>query len=227
MAECWVCNLGITDYDEASELQRRLRQLRFQESIEDIVLFTEHPPTITLGRFAGSAAILVDEAELRLRNVSVCRSDRGGDATLHCPGQLVVNPVLNLKNRGGRLREYLHNLEEVALSTLADFGIQAGRLEHPGIWVNDRQIGAIGLRISQGISTHGLALNVDPDMTLFEMINLCGIPGTLPTSMAGELAHPVEMRAVMDHFTFQFSQIFAVKLEQISAAQVTQEAGYG
>ena len=219
--------MGVMGYDEASALQRRLMQLRLQERIEDIVLLMEHPPTITLGRFAGNGSILADEAELATQKVSVCRSDRGGDATVHCPDQLVVYPIMNLKNRGGKLREYLHDLEEVALCTLSDFGISAGRLSHPGIWVNGMQIGAIGLRISHGISMHGLSLNVNPDMSIFNMINLCGMTETRPTSMAAQMGHPIDMRSVMDHVADNFSTIFEVTLEQISAEQVMQDAYCG
>jgi lipoyl(octanoyl) transferase len=208
-------------YAEATKLQRRLLELRYQDIIDDILLILEHPPTVTLGKFGKTQNVLVDEQEMSRRGVTLFKSDRGGDATFHCPGQLILYPIMNLRARGGELRRYLHELEEVALRTLKEYGINAVRWsEHPGIWMDGKQIGAIGLRISRSISMHGLALNVSPDLSAFDIINLCGLPGIRATSMQQELGTNVDINGVSSRLKLCFEAIFNVELESISAEQV-------
>jgi lipoate-protein ligase B len=221
----WVCRLGRISYDRALELQRRLAQLRFEGRIDDILLELQHPPTVTLGRFGKKENLLISEDEMRRRGIAFCRSDRGGDATLHCPGQLVIYPITDLRTRKGRLRDFLSQLEEVVILTLKSFGVSAERWpEHPGIWVEGRQIGAVGLRISRGISMHGLSLNVDPDPELFRAINICGLPGLEATSIHRELGEPVEMRVVVKNLERIFEGVFQTRLETISFLQVKEDS---
>jgi len=221
MMHCWVCNLGLIPYKEAHELQRRLITLRQKGRIDDILLLLEHPPTITLGRFASSDNILVTHEELKQRGITLYSSDRAGETTFHCPGQLVVYPIIDIRHRVGRLREYLNSLEEVALQTLAHFGIGAGRwLKHPGIWKDGMQIAAIGLLLSRGITMHGLSLNVNPDLDDFEVINLCGLPGKKATSISQQLGYEVDINDVIKCTESTFSKIFKVELVSISSEQV-------
>lgn len=221
MSKCWVCHLGTIAYTEAAELQCRLLELRWRDIIDDILLILEHPPTITLGKFGKMDNVLLDEEELSRRGITLCPSDRGGDVTFHCPGQLVVYPIMNLKTRGGELRRYLHDLEEMTIQTLKSYGIPADRWsEHPGIWVNGKQIGAIGLRISRSVSMHGLSLNVNPDLSAFDAINLCGLPGKRATSMEQELGKTADMAEVINRLEGYFSSVFNVELEPISGEQV-------
>lgn len=224
MSKCWVCNLGRVDYEEAAGLQRRLLELRCQDRIEDIVLLLEHPPTITLGKFAKRDNILLSPPELERRGIAVCLSDRGGDATVHGPGQLVIYPIMSLRNRGGSLRKFLKDLEEVAIRTLREYAIPAERWsEHPGIWVGGKQIAAIGLRISRSVSMHGLSLNVNPDPAIFDVINLCGLPGKKATSISQLLGKSVALGDVMDSAMNNFAGVFNVELEQISRRQVLED----
>lgn len=224
MSKCWVCNLGRIDYETAAGLQCRLLELRCHDRIDDIVLLLEHPPTITLGKFAKRDNILVSPAELERRGIALCPSDRGGDATVHCPGQLVVYPIMSLRNRGGRLRDFIKDLEEVVIRTLLGYGIPAERWsEHPGIWVEGQQIAAIGLRISRSVSMHGLSLNVNPDSAIFNVINLCGLPGKKATSISQLLGKSVALRDVMDSAMRNFAAVFNVDLEQISRLQVLED----
>jgi lipoyl(octanoyl) transferase len=211
-------------YLRALELQQRLAQLRFEGRIDDILLVLEHPPTVTLGRFGKTANLLVSEAELKRRGIAFHLSDRGGDITFHCPGQLIVYPIINLKSWGGRLRDFLFQIEEVAILTLESFGITGERWsEHPGIWVEGKQIGAVGLRISRSVSMHGLSLNVNPDLDSFKVINLCGLPGKKATSireLAGRNVSVLEARRRLEGF---FARTFNVKLEAIAANQVKED----
>ncbi|UCE97574.1 MAG: lipoyl(octanoyl) transferase LipB [Dehalococcoidia bacterium] len=208
-------------YLEAQELQRRLITLRYKNIIDDILLLLEHPPTITLGRFANPANILVAQDELNRRGISIYASDRAGETAFHCPGQLVAYPIMDIKHRVGRLREYIHCLEEVALKTLMHFGIRAGRFfEHPGIWKHGKQIAAIGLLVSRGITMHGLSLNVNPNLNNFKVINLCGLPGKEATSISKLLGHDIDINDVIQCTHNTFSEVFDVDLETISMQQV-------
>ncbi len=221
MTHCWVCNLGLIPYKEAQELQRRLITLRQESRIDDILLLLEHPPTVTLGRFASSENILVTPDELKRRGITLYSSDRGGEVTFHCPGQMVAYPIIDIRHRVGRLRDYLHQLEEVAIETLSRFDIIAGRWsEHPGIWKDGEQIAAIGLLVSRGITMHGLSLNVNPDLNDFEVINLCGLPGKKATSISRLLGYAVDINDVFQCTEDTFSSIFGVELEAISSEQV-------
>jgi len=221
MTHCWVCDLELMPYKEAQELQRRLITLRHEDRIDDILLLLEHPPTVTLGYFASLENLLVTPDELKQRGIALYSSDRAGEATFHCPGQMVAYPIMDIRHRVGRLREYLHSLEEVALQTLAHFDIIAERWsEHPGIWKDGEQIAAIGLLVSRGVTMHGLSLNVNPDLNNFEVINLCGLPGKKATSISHLLGYEVAIDDVFQCTMDTFSSVFGVELEAISSEQV-------
>lgn len=223
-SNCLLCNLGRIAYPDAVALQQKLVQDRFEEKIDDILLILEHPPTITLGRFARPQNILAPPEILAERGIAVHASNRGGDVTFHCPGQLVVYPIMNVRKRPGFLRGYISDLEETALRVLMTYGIAAERWpEHPGLWVNGNQIGAIGLQLSRGISMHGLALNVNPDLKSFEVINLCGLPGKVATSIAGELGHAVSTEDVERRLVDSFSNVFRVELQPVPRYQLEGE----
>jgi lipoate-protein ligase B len=208
-------------YPDAITLQQRLVKDRFEEKISDTLLILEHPPTITLGRFAKPQNILASPAILAEKGIAVHASNRGGDVTFHCPGQLVVYPIMDLRKRPGALRSYITDLEEAALRVLMAYGIAAERWpEHPGLWVNGKQIGAIGLHVSHGISMHGLSLNVNPDLKSFEVINLCGMPGKEATSIAGELGHKISSKDVEQRLLDSFSNVFRVELKPVLRDQL-------
>ena len=212
---CLVCQLGLITFPDAMELERRLIHLRAEDTIEDTLLIFEHPPTITLGKFGNLGNILIPPGELAQRGIAFYDSDRGGDATYNCPGQLVIHPIMNLRFKGARA--YVAELEEMGLSVLREYGIAAERLtQHPGIWVNGKQIGAVGLRVSRGVSMHGLSLNVNPDLSSFRVINLCGLPGRSATSIKNELGHDVSISEVKRRVRNSFSTIFNMDLLSIS-----------
>ena len=216
---CLVCQLGLITFPDAMELEHRLINLMFEEKIGDVLLIFEHPPTITLGKFGNIVNVLVSPEELEQRGIAFYDSDRGGDATFNCPGQLVIHPIMNLRYRGARA--YIADLEEMGLGVLRDYGITAERLpQHPGVWINGKQIGAVGLRISHGISMHGLSLNVNPDLKSFEIINLCGLPGRSATSIENELGHEVSITEVSQQVLNWFSKVFHVGLLSVSKEQL-------
>jgi lipoyl(octanoyl) transferase len=184
--------LGQVDYHEALELQKRLVNDRAEGRIGDRLLLLEHPPVLTLGRTADPSHIRADPETLRARGIEVVRVERGGEVTYHGPGQLVAYPILALAARGLLVRPLVRALEAALVATCAAYGVGAGRRDgHPGCWCDQdgpdpRKIGALGLRIERGVSYHGIALNVSVDLTDFELIDPCGMPGVTSTSIAAE-----------------------------------------
>jgi len=186
--------LGRIDYREAWALQKSLAAARADGRIGDRLLLLEHPAVLTLGRQADAGHVLASADELDRRGIEVIRVERGGEVTYHGPGQLVAYPILALSRRGLLLRPFVRALEAAMADTCAGFGVAAGRRDgHPGCWVAPeggapRKIGALGIRVERGVSYHGIALNVAPDLADFELIDPCGMPGLVSTSIAAEIA---------------------------------------
>jgi lipoyl(octanoyl) transferase len=188
--------LGRIPYREAWDLQHELAAKRADGRIGDQVLLLEHPSVLTLGRHADEGHILATPDELARRGIEVIRVERGGEVTWHGPGQLVAYPILRLADRGLLLRPLVRALEAAMVETCAAFGVAAERLDgHPGCWCDAagserRKIGALGIRVERGVTYHGIALNVDPDLSAFELIDPCGMPGIRSTSIAREAGRP-------------------------------------
>jgi lipoate-protein ligase B len=211
---CSVYQLGPVAYREAYRLQADLLARRISGDIGDTLLLLEHPPTITVGKSGRAENILVSPAELAERGIALFFGDRGGDVTYHGPGQLVAYPIIDLKNRERDLHQYVHNLEEVVIRTLDDFGIRGSRdRSHRGVWVKQREIAAIGLRVSKWVTMHGFALNVDADLKPFSLINPCGFSDRGATSMVEILGREITMAAVMERLLARFAEVFQVRLE--------------
>ena len=161
--------------------------------IDDQLLLLEHPAVLTLGRGSDPAHIRADPATLAARGIEVVRVERGGEVTYHGPGQLVAYPIVALARRGLLVRPFVRALEAALSATCAAHGVGAGRRDgHPGCWCDPdgatpRKIGALGLRVERGVSYHGMALNVTTDLADFELIDACGMPGVISTSIAAEL----------------------------------------
>jgi lipoyl(octanoyl) transferase len=189
--------LGRMAYREALALQHRLVAERAEGRIPDQLLLLEHPPVLTLGRSSDPAHVLADATTLARLGIDIVRVERGGEVTYHGPGQLVAYPILALADRGLMIRPFVRALEAALIATCAEFGVTAGRREgHPGCWCDAdgperRKIGALGLRVERGVSYHGIALNVTTDIADFDLIDPCGSPGLVSTSIAiehGEMA---------------------------------------
>ena len=185
--------LGRIRYREAWELQHELAAARADGRIGDQLLLLEHPAVLTLGRHADEGHVLATRDELDGRGIEVIRVERGGEVTYHGPGQLVAYPILALAERQLLLRPLVRALEAAMIGTCAAFGVAAERLDgHPGCWCDatgptPRKIGALGIRVERGVTYHGIALNVDPDLCDFDLIDPCGMPGVASTSIAREL----------------------------------------
>jgi lipoyl(octanoyl) transferase len=184
--------LGRVAYREAWDLQHRLAAARAEGGIPDQLLLLEHEPVLTLGRHADPAHVRVPAAELARRSIELIRVERGGEVTYHGPGQLVGYPIVALRARGLGLRPLVSALEGALSDVCAVFGVTAGPLAgRPGCWCDaagraPRKIGALGIRVQRGVTYHGVALNVSVDLAGFELIDACGMPGVVSTSIARE-----------------------------------------
>jgi lipoate-protein ligase B len=197
------------DYAAAWELQRELVAARQAGAAPDTLLLLEHPPVITLGRSGTSEHLLGSDAELERRGVSFVESDRGGDITFHGPGQIVGYAIVDLEERGRDLHRYLRDLEAVPIRALAELGIAAARVEGlTGVWVGDAKVAAIGIRVSRWVTHHGFALNVDTDLSYFDLIVPCGIADRRVTSITELLGRPVDRDEVEDELARAFAHVF-------------------
>jgi lipoyl(octanoyl) transferase len=188
--------LGRVAYRPAFELQQIVAQLRAEEKLPDTLLLLEHDHVYTLGRRAPEEEILLDRAALAERGVAVERTDRGGRVTYHGPGQLVGYPIVRLGTAD--LVGYVRSLERAMIAVAADAGVDAGTVDGlTGIWTGDRKLGAIGIHVSRGITTHGFALNVNTDLSMFNGIVPCGIVDRGVTSLAELLGREVPMEDVV------------------------------
>ena len=199
-----VVDLGRRKYEPVLRMQQEMVAERKAGSGKDTLILVEHEPVYTLGRNAKAGNILVSRDELARRGVEVVEIGRGGDVTYHGPGQLVAYPIIDLKALGKGVLWYVSSLERVILETLEDFGIHARTdPENRGAWVHNEKIAALGVRITRGVTMHGLALNVEVDMQPYEWIVPCGIRDKGVTSMHRLLAD-VSMeevkRRVIEHF---------------------------
>ncbi|TVQ20698.1 MAG: lipoyl(octanoyl) transferase LipB [Spirochaetaceae bacterium] len=181
-----VRDVGRMRYGEALDLQLRLVEERRAEQIPDTLILVEHPPVITMGRKATDADILAPVDQLASRGVEVHRITRGGEATYHGPGQIVGYTIMNLYNHQRKLRQFVERMEEIFIGLLGrHYDIAAGRDdEHRGVWVGTEKITAIGIAVTRGITMHGFAFNVDPDLSHFTWIVPCGIRDRGVTSLA-------------------------------------------
>ncbi|HWC31491.1 MAG TPA: lipoyl(octanoyl) transferase LipB [Dehalococcoidia bacterium] len=172
---------GVVPYGEARDWQQGAACAVSAGDLESLVVL-QHTPVYTLGRRANPANLLLDAASLALRGAEVVQSDRGGDVTFHGPGQLVAYPILDLRARNLAAADYVRLLEDVVIRTAEAFGVEATRSTgRPGVWAGDAKLGAIGVRIQRGVSLHGLALNVNVDLSWFDAIVPCGLSGVAVT----------------------------------------------
>lgn len=202
-----VSRLGRVPYQEAWDLQRALVPEIAAGCAPESLLLLEHPHTITIGRGGGQDHLLASPEEIERRGAVVVQTDRGGDITYHGPGQVVGYPLLDLRRRtGGDIHLYLRLLEEALIGALGEYGLRGEREPaYTGVWCGGAKVAAIGVRISRGITMHGFALNVSPDLSYFDLIVPCGIPDRAVTSMERLLGCRVSMPGVVDaverHFT--------------------------
>ena len=190
-------SLGRTKYKRTWDIQKELVELRASGKIPDCLIVTEHEPVITMGRGTDKKNLLVSPETLSKQKVDLYEVERGGDITFHGPGQTVLNPIIDLRNRNRDGHRFLRDLEAVAIKALGKIGLNAEIKEGlTGIWVSDHKVGAIGVAVSKWITYHGIAINVTTDLDYFRLINPCGITRYPVGSIAGLLNRNIEMDEV-------------------------------
>jgi lipoyl(octanoyl) transferase len=226
-AEILVVRCGIVPYEEAREAQKRLEEQRQREEIPDVLLLLEHTPIYTRGRRSTPEELPMGAQWYEMQGIEVRDTDRGGRVTYHGPGQLVAYPIVSLRPYGDDVHEYVRRLERVMIGALAEHGVEAGVIEGlTGVWtgvgateahlsphtgencVQHRKIGSIGVHVSRGVTTHGLAVNVDNDLQPFEWIVPCGIEGVAMTSLARESGAPQDVGAFGDTVAARFGAVY-------------------
>jgi lipoyl(octanoyl) transferase len=240
MREVLIMRCGLVPYEEARRAQKRIEEARLAGEVPDVLLLLEHPPVYTKGRRAEPGELGMGEDWYRMQGIEVCETDRGGRVTYHGPGQLVGYPIVSLKPYGDNVHEYVRRLERLMIESLAAFGVKARVVDGlTGVWAGDpappvgaaaadvaeevaagglRKIGSIGVHVNRGVTTHGLAVNVNNDLQPFEWIVPCGIDGVRMTSITRERGRQHEtgragarsrmMDAYMDVVAELFVRIF-------------------
>jgi len=208
--EITVRRLGRRPYGEVLALQRDLQNRRKAGACPDTLLLVEHEPVITLGRNADRRNILATPTDLDALGIEVVSVERGGDVTYHGPGQLVGYPILDLSGYQRDVRRYIRLLENTAVRLLATYGVSAaGRSETPGVWAAGGKIASVGVFISRWVSMHGIAINIVPDLSHFDLIRACGLPDVRMTSLACE--HDGAVR--FDDAEARYSEVFTAALQ--------------
>jgi len=208
-----LLDLGLQPYEPVHQLQVSAVECVRSRAAPEVVILVEHTPTITLGRRADPAHILASAEALQRSGITIQRVERGGDVTYHGPGQLVMYPIIRLHEYNLGASDYMHRLEEVVITALDDLAVSAGRREGlVGVWIGNNKICAMGVRIRGGVTMHGLALNVDPEMAHWQTIIPCGIQDAGVTSLRQVLGIAPAMEVVKERLTARFAEAFDVTL---------------
>lgn len=208
-----IFDLGISDYEKARQLQLQMVDKVIAGEAPDTFIFTSHPPTITIGRGSDVANVLASDEELQRRGVAKYEVERGGDVTFHGPGQQIIYPIVNLDPRGRDLHKFLRDLEEVVILFLKSYGITGERIAgKTGVWVGGKKICAIGIAVKRWVSYHGLALNLDTDLSYFQLINPCGFAPDSVTSLAEVTGSSVDRHRVFYRLSNSIVKVFGVAL---------------
>lgn len=225
MAELWVAQLGTVPYREGVELQETLRARRQAGEIPDVLLVLEHPPVYTKGKRTEPADLPMGEDWYRAQGIDVCDTDRGGRVTYHGPGQLVAYPIMAVE----RVADFVHAMEGAIVRALADEGVPAEVRATPltGVWVpgargEDAKIASIGVRLSGGVTTHGLAVNVDNDLQPFEWIVPCGIDHVRMTSVSKETGRAPSLPCFRKRMAWRFCEAFGMRQRLVSPRRLTE-----
>jgi lipoyl(octanoyl) transferase len=223
-----LLQFGRVPYAEGLTLQKVLIEARYENRIGNTLVLLEHPPVLTLGRNSSRANILASDEFLAYRGVEIHEINRGGDVTYHGPGQLVGYPIIDLRSFTPRLGavDFVRKIEEALIRACGDFGVKTTRIAgRTGVWtmaggsIQEKKIAAIGVHISRGITSHGFAFNVSPDLRDFQLIVPCGIADREVTSLERAADPPPSMEAVRNAVARQFGHVFASQVLWIDSAQ--------
>jgi lipoyl(octanoyl) transferase len=223
MAELWTVRAGTVAYDEARRAQKALEAARLAGEVPDLALVLEHPPVYTKGRRTSPAELPMGEQWYRMQGIEVTETDRGGRVTYHGPGQLVVYPIISLRElaKPDDVHAFVSSMERAMIAALGDWGIEAGLFEGlTGVWVGSdrppsgdaRKIGSIGIHVNRGVTTHGLAINVNNDLQPFEWVVPCGIEAVRMTSVSRELGGEQDFDAFATSMVARLAEVYGREL---------------
>jgi lipoyl(octanoyl) transferase len=214
VAELWVTQLGTVPYRDGVALQETFRARRQAGELPDLLLVLEHPPVYTKGRRAEPGDLPMGEDWYRAQGIDVCATDRGGRVTYHGPGQLVAYPIMVVE----RVADFVHTMERAIVAALCDEGIAAEPRDTPftGVWSRDAKIASIGVRVSGGVTTHGLAVNVDNELEPFEWIVPCGIDHARMTSVSNETGRHPSLPCFRKRMAWRFAEAFELRQRIVS-----------
>ena len=192
-----IRDCGVISYENALQLQMNLCAQRQNDEIDNTVLIVEHPAVITLGARKSENKLLADEADIRSRNIELVQIGRGGGTTAHNPGQLVFYPIIRLKSIGLDVGQYVRSLEQVGIDLLQCFGVESDRRKgFPGLWVGEKKIASIGVQLKKWVSFHGMAININNNLSIFDCIIPCGLDNVEMTSVLKETGQQADMNTV-------------------------------
>jgi len=209
-----VVEWGRREYREALDAMHSMVRERRAGTIEDTLILVEHPPVVTVG-------VEGDDGGAARSGLPIVHVERGGHATYHGPGQLVGYPIVDLGLRGRDVRQFVHDVEEIVVRSVAPFGIVAGHVSgRRGVWVDgQRKIASIGIAVDHWVTFHGFALNIQPDLENFERFHPCGFPGSVMTSLSREVGRPVSLSEVTPHVVHAWQQLFGSGLARAEEAR--------
>ncbi len=229
MDEIWIVRCGQVPYQDATAAQKRLEAARHGGDIPDLLVLLEHPPVYTKGRRTDPAELPMGDDWYRMQGIEVSETDRGGRVTYHGPGQLVAYPIASLKPYRDDVHRFVRGIERTMIETLAVDEIEAQCIEGlTGVWTAGeappagaaRKIGSIGIHVNRGITTHGLAINVNNDLQPFEWIVPCGIEGVQMTSICRELGAERDLAAVMTTVAERYGEVFERAPVEVTATEL-------
>ncbi len=220
---CLYVELPLTGYRKAWQMQQAIVRAKTEGSLKsDVILILEHPPVYTLGRRGGTENLCVSKALLEKEDIDVVQVERGGDITYHGPGQVVVYLLMDIQRARLSVTDLVSAIEEIMIGTAAAFGVETERNPlNRGVWIGNAKLGSIGIAIRKGVTFHGLALNVNLDLTHFSWINPCGLQNIGMTSLKEATGRKINMEEVRHMIKGRIESVLGVDLEQIEPEELT------
>lgn len=219
MAE--LLDLGRLGYMAAWDIQKQVQAEAQSAQRDDTLILVEHPAVLTLGAAFHEENLLLTRDEYAERGIEVLRTDRGGDVTYHGPNQLVLYPVFDIRRHGKDLHKWLRDLEEAIIQCCASLGLRGSRSPvNTGVWIDEKKVAAIGIKVSRWVSIHGIALNCDNDLSPFDLIVPCGIKTHGVTSLSAELGRKVSVEETKPHAIQAFESVFGIRFPTLSPHEV-------
>ena len=218
---CLILDLGATSYLKAMEIQSKLHNLIWTNKLPNTLLTLEHPHLITIGKTGSCQDIKISSKIISDAGIKIIRTNRGGKVTYHGPGQIITYPIINLRKLNLGPQKYIFKIEDTIIKTLSEFGVASNRSAgNPGVWVQDAKIAAVGVKISQGITTHGFSINLNPNLSYFDFIVPCGIPDKSVCSLNSLGIKTIDLNYFRNTLIRNFGVVFNLSVETCSLDEI-------